>query len=138
PAAVCHLSRSRVEAGPQSKSRPRRLSAATGLHSCDSGLPPSPNMVGGGGNLSATVAVDAGQGRPVWRWLTLLGFLLVVVMNYLANALPLAGRDTGEISDRFDIVLTPAGYAFSIWSIIYLALGAFVVYQLLPNQTPAR
>ncbi|MEX2535072.1 MAG: tryptophan-rich sensory protein [Trueperaceae bacterium] len=59
-------------------------------------------------------------------------------MNYLANALPLAGRDTGEISDRFDVAVTPAGYAFSIWGVIYLALGAFVIYQLLPNQASAR
>lgn len=59
-------------------------------------------------------------------------------MNYLAIALPLAGRTTGEVSARYPVSVTPAGYAFSIWSLIYLALTAFVVYQLLPSRAFAR
>ena len=60
--------------------------------------------------------------------------LAVIVVNVLANALPLNGLNTGEISDRFDIYFVPAGYVFSIWGLIYLGLLAFTVYQALPSQ----
>ncbi len=58
----------------------------------------------------------------------------VVVMNGLANALPLNGLQTGEISDRFAIYFVPAGYVFSIWGLIYLALIGYAVFQALPSQ----
>ena len=52
----------------------------------------------------------------------------------MANALPINGQTTGEISDRFRVYFVPAGYVFSIWGLIYLALSAFAVYQALPAQ----
>ena len=55
-------------------------------------------------------------------------------VNGLANALPLNGLTTGEISDRFEVYFVPAGYVFSIWGLIYLALAAFVILQALPAQ----
>jgi hypothetical protein len=58
----------------------------------------------------------------------------VLVMNYLATALPLAGRDTGEISDAYPTLVTPAGYVFAIWGVIYLALIGYAIYQALPAQ----
>lgn len=58
----------------------------------------------------------------------------VIVVNGLANALPLNGQTTGEISDRFQVYFVPAGYVFSIWGLIYLGLLAFAVYQALPAQ----
>jgi hypothetical protein len=66
--------------------------------------------------------------------ITILVTLFIIVMNVLANALPLNGQDTGEISDRFDIYFVPAGYVFSIWGLIYLGLLAFTIYQALPAQ----
>lgn len=56
-------------------------------------------------------------------------FLGVLTVNFLANALPINGMNTGEISDLYPSLFTPAGITFSIWSVIYLALFAFVVYQ---------
>jgi hypothetical protein len=56
------------------------------------------------------------------------------VVNGAAVALPLNGLTTGEISDRFPVLVTPAGYVFSIWSVIYLLLGAFTLWQLLPSR----
>jgi hypothetical protein len=52
----------------------------------------------------------------------------------LANALPLNGLKTGEISDRFTVYFVPAGYVFSIWGLIYLALIGYAVFQVLPSQ----
>jgi hypothetical protein len=64
----------------------------------------------------------------------ILSTILVIVVNGLANALPLNGQTTGEISDRFDVYFVPAGYVFSIWGLIYLALIGYSVYQALPAQ----
>jgi hypothetical protein len=58
----------------------------------------------------------------------------MIVVNILATALPLNGQNTGAISDRFAIYFVPAGYVFSIWGLIYLALIGFAVYQALPSQ----
>lgn len=44
------------------------------------------------------------------------------------------GMDTGAISDANNSPVTPAGYAFAIWGLIYLACLALAVYQLLPSQ----
>ena len=65
---------------------------------------------------------------------TVLATMGTIAVNILANALPLNGLNTGEISDRFEIYFVPAGYVFSIWSIIYLGLLAYTVYQALPSR----
>jgi hypothetical protein len=63
--------------------------------------------------------------------LNVITLAITLVMNTLANTLPLNGRTTGEISDRFSANLfAPAGYVFSIWGVIYVGLIAFVAYQL--------
>jgi len=70
----------------------------------------------------------------IWRWSVILATLVTITINGLANALPLNGLNTGEISDRFDVFFVPAGYVFSIWGLIYLGLLAYSIYQLLPSQ----
>jgi benzodiazapine receptor len=64
----------------------------------------------------------------------LLTVLLTLTINILAVTLPLNGQDTGEISDRFQVYFVPAGYVFSIWSVIYLGWIAFIIFQFLPSQ----
>jgi hypothetical protein len=54
----------------------------------------------------------------------------MVVVNALANALPINNKTTGELSDAYPNLFVPAGITFSIWGLIYLLLGVFVVYQL--------
>ena len=66
--------------------------------------------------------------------LVVLATLATIVVNGLANALPINGLGTGEISDMFDVFFVPAGYVFSIWGLIYLGLLAYSVYQALPAQ----
>jgi len=70
----------------------------------------------------------------LWQMIVTVVTLATLVVNGLANALPLNGLETGEISDRFAIYFVPAGYVFSIWGLIYLGLLAFTVYQALPAQ----
>lgn len=74
-----------------------------------------------------------------WRLINALTLAGMLVVNALANALPLNGKNTGEISDSYPVLFTPAGYVFSIWGLIYLALIGFAVFQALPGQmTNAR
>ena len=56
-----------------------------------------------------------------------LAFLAVVTLNALANILPLNGQTTGDISNRLPVLFTPAGYVFSIWSVIYILLAAWII-----------
>jgi hypothetical protein len=61
--------------------------------------------------------------------LTAVTYIAMVVVNFLANGLPINNRSTGDISDAYPNIFAPAGPAFSIWGLIYLLLGAYVVYQ---------
>ncbi|MBM7540985.1 TspO/MBR family protein [Amphibacillus cookii] len=62
-------------------------------------------------------------------WLNVIFLAAVIVINSLANILPINGLTTGMISDRLQVLFTPAGYVFSIWSVIYLALAIWVGRQ---------
>ncbi len=64
--------------------------------------------------------------------LVIIAVVATVIVNGLANALPINGITTGEISDKFDVLFVPAGYVFSIWGVIYIGLLAYAVYQALP------
>lgn len=66
-------------------------------------------------------------------WVNIAALVITIGVNALANLVPLNGQTTGAISDKFPIKFVPAGYVFSIWSVIYLALIAFAVYQALPK-----
>lgn len=66
------------------------------------------------------------------RWLrigNIVAFLATIAVNSLANILPLNGITTGELSDFYGNLFTPAGYVFSIWGVIYLLLAVFSYYQ---------
>jgi len=70
--------------------------------------------------------------RILRQILVCIAVIAVIVVNILANTLPLNGLNTGEISDRFQVYFVPAGYVFSIWGLIYIGLIAFAVFQALP------
>jgi len=63
------------------------------------------------------------------RVLVTLTFVLMVLVNGLANALPINGRQTGEVSDAYPNLFAPAGLTFAIWGLIYLLLALHVLYQ---------
>ena len=60
--------------------------------------------------------------------------LVTLFVNGLANALPLNGMNTGQISDQFKVYFVPAGYVFSIWGLIYIGLISFAIFQALGSQ----
>lgn len=66
----------------------------------------------------------------LYQFLNVIGFIATIVVNGLANALPLNGVRTGEVADSFPNLFTPADITFAVWGIIYLLLGLFIIYQL--------
>lgn len=54
----------------------------------------------------------------------------VIAWNYIANALGINGNSIGSLSDTYNSLFTPAGYAFSIWGIIFLGLIALGIYMV--------
>ena len=64
-------------------------------------------------------------------------FILVLLFNYLSSR-PNEGpfrhlfgnATTGGASNKYYIEITPAGWAFSIWGLIYAWQGAWIIYSL--------
>lgn len=58
----------------------------------------------------------------------------MILVNLLANILPINNQSTAQISDSFQVYFVPAGYVFSIWGIIYLGLIILCTHLLLSKQ----
>lgn len=71
------------------------------------------------------------------RNLLLMGiaFIAMVTVNILSNTLPINGQTIGEISDKLQVLFTPAGYVFSIWGLIYLLLAIWLFLQFKKRKT---
>lgn len=70
------------------------------------------------------------KNKTILQVLIAVAFIGTVAVNALAVTLPIAGRDTGELSDLYPNLFVPAGLTFSIWGVIYILLGAFTVFQM--------
>ncbi len=69
------------------------------------------------------------------KWLNVIAFVLTVIVNSLAGSTTLIGGvNTAQVSDANPTLITPAGYVFAIWGIIYILLAVFVIYQVRPSQ----
>jgi hypothetical protein len=70
---------------------------------------------------------------PIWS--NIVAFVLTVIVNALAGGTKLVGGvNTAQVSNANPTLITPPGYVFSIWGVIYLLLGVFVVFQALSSQ----
>jgi hypothetical protein len=61
--------------------------------------------------------------------LNTLTFIYTLTLNGFSSSGALNGKTVGEVSDIYVTLFTPAGYAFSIWGLIYLLLIGFVIHQ---------
>ena len=68
------------------------------------------------------------------------GFFLVftIIFNYLSNTGIFNGKTIANVSNEYHNLFTPAGYAFSIWGLIYLLLIGFVFYTGRSLFKPAK
>ncbi len=77
----------------------------------------------------------AAKDSSLLRWSNILAFVLTIIVNGLAGSTTLlGGKVTAEISNANPTLITPAGYTFAIWGVIYVLLGVFVIYQALPRE----
>lgn len=60
-------------------------------------------------------------------FINLLGVIAVISVNAMANILPINGYNTGQISGFYPNYFVPAGFTFSIWSIIYILIIGFTI-----------
>ena len=70
-----------------------------------------------------------------WKWVNVFAFIATVLVNGLAGSTTIiGGQNTAQISDSNPSLVTPAGYVFSIWGVIYVLLGIYVITQALPRE----
>lgn len=62
--------------------------------------------------------------------LNFLSLITAVLVSYLGNSMAWNGNTMSSLSEEYFNLFTPAGYAFSIWGFIYLALFAYCLFQL--------
>lgn len=66
---------------------------------------------------------------PVLQVANILAYITTIIVNYLSNTGIFNNTTIGKVSGQYRTLFTPAGYAFSIWGLIYLLLLGFVVFQ---------
>ncbi len=66
--------------------------------------------------------------------LVMVATIATIAYNGMAAAGYVNEVSPAVISERYPTILTPAGYAFSIWTLIYVGMVAFSIYQLLPRN----
>jgi hypothetical protein len=71
--------------------------------------------------------------RP-WRIAALVGVVANITYNFASARIGEASMTVAEVSDKYQTLFTPAGYAFAIWGIIYGANLLYSVLALLPSQ----
>ncbi|WCM41826.1 tryptophan-rich sensory protein [Flavobacterium sp. CBA20B-1] len=67
--------------------------------------------------------------KKVIIYLNFISLLATILVNYLLNTGTMNSNTMKSISDSYFNMFTPAGYAFSIWGIIYLLLIAHTIYS---------
>lgn len=64
--------------------------------------------------------------------LVLGAYLVNLIGTYLSNT-SAYGKTNAEVSNQFHTIITPPGYAFSIWALIFVWQGVACVAQCLPR-----
>jgi hypothetical protein len=67
--------------------------------------------------------------KPYLQIGNIVGFIATIIVNFLANLIPIGVGNTGELSDSLPNLFVPAGLTFSIWGVIYALLALFSIYQ---------
>lgn len=68
------------------------------------------------------------------NYLNVLSFILNIVITYGVGTAGWGGaQSNGEISDKYQTIISPNSKAFLIWSIIFLTEAIFIIIQLFPK-----
>lgn len=76
------------------------------------------------------------QNNPaILRAANIAAYIVTIIVNGIAGSSTfIGGQLTAAVSNKYPTLVTPAGFTFAIWGIIYVLLGVFVVYSMLPKQ----
>src|SRR5215213_3606398 len=61
--------------------------------------------------------------------LNIVAYVAMIVVNGMADFLPINGQTTGQVSDQYPNRFVPAPVTFSIWLVIYSLLLLFCMYE---------
>lgn len=61
--------------------------------------------------------------------INIVTFIVMIILNSFAGAGAINGNSVGDIGNMYTNIISPAGYAFSIWGLIYLELILFIGFQ---------
>mmetsp|Transcript_67196 Transcript_67196/g.194315 ORF Transcript_67196/g.194315 Transcript_67196/m.194315 type:complete len:304 (+) Transcript_67196:72-983(+) len=83
---------------------------------------------------TAQMAADDQRKPPLgWRnWSNLAAYIVNSVVTYVSLT-GIFGETNGDLSDKYHTLVTPAGWAFSIWGVIFVGEAAAVVAQMFPR-----
>ena len=84
--------------------------------------------------MNGCVCVTLKTNPKFYQIANVVAVIATIVMNMLANVLPLNGVTTGQVSDSYPNLFTPPGYVFIIWGVIYVLAVVFMLYQARPSQ----
>ncbi|AFV24109.1 hypothetical protein Mpsy_1903 [Methanolobus psychrophilus R15] len=73
--------------------------------------------------------MERAQRDTMIKIIVVVTFLAMVIVNALANILPINGVSTSQVSDSYPNLFAPAGLTFAIWGLIYILLGGYTLYQ---------
>jgi hypothetical protein len=76
--------------------------------------------------------------KRFWQLSIIISLGFALVANGLVGAQLLGLPAINDVSDTYATYLTPAGYAFAIWSLIFALLIVFAVYQARDFFTPQK
>ncbi len=66
--------------------------------------------------------------KKTLRILNIIAAVITITMGYVSNTGIFNGNTMADVSTKYQNLFTPAGYAFSIWGLIYLGVLGFAIY----------
>lgn len=73
----------------------------------------------------------------LWTVVNLIIFFATLGVNYLGASGFFNGLGQAAVSSKYQTLLTPNGFAFSIWGVIYTLVFATLVYLFIKKKDPA-
>jgi hypothetical protein len=84
--------------------------------------------------LPALLTAPLLQGISAQQLLNLLGYIVFLFTSSIGGVGLWGLQRIGSVSNELPVSVTPAGYAFSIWSAIFVLTGLLSVLQVLPRN----
>lgn len=70
------------------------------------------------------------KNTKLWAIVNIVIFIVMIMVNYLSAAGKINNFSQAEVSAMYPTLITPAGFAFSIWGVIYSLIGPILIYFL--------